>query len=123
MQTWEGVNAARAMLHEPLAVEIVEQDDTAIVRASGACDLSCHEQLREGLLQVEPQAGKRIVVDLSNLRFIDSVGLRVLIGAWNRARQAGCRFLVVVPHSGIVPRIFAISGMDKVLPMTVPQHA
>jgi anti-anti-sigma factor len=90
---------------------------------SGACDISCHEQLREGLLGAEARGAQRMVVDLTALRFIDSVGLRGLIAAWNRARQAGNRFSVALPTSGQVRRVFEATGVNQVLPVTAPNPA
>jgi anti-anti-sigma factor len=57
-------------------------------------------------------------VDLTALRFIDSIGLRVVIAAWNRARQAEHRFSVALATSGQVRRVFAVTGVDQVLPVT-----
>jgi anti-anti-sigma factor len=90
---------------------------------SGACDISCHEQLRERLLEAEAGVAQRMVVDLTALRFIDSVGLRVLIAAWNRARQAGNLFSVALPTAGQVRRVFEATGVDQVLPVTAPNPA
>ena len=45
------------LLHEPLDIRLEERGDTAVVLISGACDASCHEQLRERLLEAE--SGKR----------------------------------------------------------------
>jgi anti-anti-sigma factor len=57
------------------------------------------------------------------LRFIDSVGLRVVIAAWNRARQAGNRFSVALATSGQVRRVFEATGLTQILPVTAPNLA
>lgn len=124
MPTGEGVIEARQLLHEPIEIRLEQRGDTAIVRITGACDLSCHEQLREGLHEAEVRHPERIVVDLSSLLFIDSFGLRVLIAAWNRARHAGHRFSIALATSGQVRRVFELTGVDQVVPIAaVPAPA
>jgi anti-anti-sigma factor len=93
------------------------------VHISGACDASCHEHLREHLLAAELGGARRIVVDLTALRFIDSIGLRVVISAWNRARHAGHVFSVALATSGQVKRVFEVTGVDNIVPMVAPDLA
>lgn len=111
------------LLHEPLAIRLEERGDTAVVLISGACDAGGHKQLRERLLEVESGDANGIVVDLTALQFIDSIGLRIVIAAWNRARHAGHRFSVALATSGQVRRIFEVTGVDQVLPVTAPSPA
>jgi len=101
-------------------VRLEERADTAVVLISGACDVSCHEQLRKRLLEAEAGGAARIVLDLTELGFIDSIGLRVVISAWNRVRQAGNLFSVALPESGQVRRVFEVTGVDRIVPVTAP---
>jgi stage II sporulation protein AA (anti-sigma F factor antagonist) len=105
------------VLHEPLDVRLEERGDTAVVRISGACDASCHEQLRERLLAAELKRPGHLVLDLTALGFIDSIGLRVVLGAWNRARHAGHAFSVALASSGQVRRVFELTGVDQIVPV------
>jgi len=118
-----GTIGAHHLLHEPLDIRLEERGDTAVVLISGACDVSRHEHLRERLLEAEAGGARRIVVDLTALRFIDSIGLRLVIAAWNRARQEGHRFSVALATSGQVQRVFALTGVDQIVPVAVPHPA
>ena len=111
------------LLHAPLAIRLEERGGTSVVLISGACDASGHQQLRECLLEAESGDASEIVVDLTALRFIDSISLRVVIAAWNRARHAGHRFSVALATSGQVRRVFEVTGVDQVLPVTAPSPA
>lgn len=104
-------------------MRLEERGDTAVVYISGACDASCHEQLRDRLVAAEARGAARIVVDLTELRFIDSIGLRVVICAWNRARQAGHMFSVALAGSGQVRRVFELTGVDQIVPVAEPHLA
>lgn len=109
-------------LHEPLRIRLETRPDGVVVAVRGACDLSCHEHLREHLLEAESREPQEIVVDLTRSSFIDSNGLRVLIGAWNRSRLAGHRFRIVLARSGQVQRAIDVTGMRHVLAVATPEH-
>jgi anti-anti-sigma factor len=111
------------LLHEPLDIRLEEQGDTAVVRISGACDVSCHEHLRERLLQADARDPEQVILDLTELTFIDSTGLRMVLGAWNRARQGGSRFAVALAQSGQVQRVFEVTGVDRIVPVAASHPA
>ena len=111
------------LLDAPLDIRLEEQGDTAVVLISGACDASGHQQLREGLLEAESREANEIVVDLTAVPFIDSISLRIVIAGWNRARHAGHRFSVALARSGQVRRVFELTGVDQVLPVSAPSPA
>ena len=90
---------------------------TALVRVSGSCDVRCHQELRERLIELEAGGAEQITVDLSGLNFIDSVGLKVLIAAWTRARHGGHQFSVAIGGSGQVNTVFTLTGLDRVIPL------
>jgi anti-sigma B factor antagonist len=55
------------------------------------------------------------VVDMTRTRFCDSAGIHALVDAHKRAQAAGGR--VVLAMSGVaVPRIFSLTGVDRVIP-------
>ncbi len=53
-----------------------------------------------------------IVLDLSKLTFLDSTGLRCLVTADRRAREAGRR-VVIVRGPDAVQRVFEITRLDE----------
>lgn len=86
-----------------------------VVRAPEEIDIANASDFREALL-VAVECGAGIsVIDLSRTQFCDSAGLHALVAAHKRARTAGgeVRLVVSDPH---VLRIFAISGLDQVIP-------
>ena len=56
-----------------------------------------------------------LVVDMTQTRFCDSSGLHTLIAAHKRA-EAECREVLLVIPSTTVPRVFALTAMDRVIP-------
>jgi len=83
-----------------------------IVHAEGELDVGNAPQLREAV-NAALDAQPTLVVDLSGVTFMDSVTLGVLIGAYNRAREAGGAFAVVCADER-VRRIFRLTGLDQV---------
>jgi anti-sigma B factor antagonist len=85
----------------------------AVVAATGELDLSGATILEAELerLAAEPDLGP-IVLDLRGLEFMDSSGLRLVVLADMRAREAGRRFaLVKGPET--VHRVFEITRMSE----------
>jgi anti-sigma B factor antagonist len=76
---------------------------------SGEIDLSTSSALAEALRNVQSDGGS-IRVDLSDVSFIDSTGLRILLDADAAARSNGHTFSVVNP-SGTVYRALEITGV------------
>jgi anti-sigma B factor antagonist len=93
-------------------VPSVEHDGTAcVVRLAGELDLYNAEDVRRALFEACADGPERIVVDLSDVDFIDSTALGVLIEARTKLenRQA---FLLAAP--GIeTKRALQISGLDR----------
>lgn len=88
----------------------------ALVETGGEIDLHSAPQLRAALLKACEMPAPRIVVDLSEVTFIDSTGIGVLVGALKRARESGGE----VHFCGIqtrVRRVFEITGLLRVLPL------
>jgi anti-anti-sigma factor len=65
---------------------------------------------------VEAEGPAVLVLDLSDLTFLDSTGLRTVVTADERARENGRR-LVVVRGPDAVQRVFAITRLEERLEM------
>lgn len=79
----------------------------------GEIDASTSRQLADHLDPLPGSSGE-VVLDMSDVSFVDSSGLRVLIDAHQRADRAG-RSLVIVEPSHVVRRLLDISGLEGVL--------
>jgi anti-anti-sigma factor len=84
-----------------------------VVTCDGELDLFTAAELTRTLRRHE-RVGRRLILDLSKLRFMDSAGLALLIGQHRRAQQEGTLFAIANPR-GEVRRALAISGLDRVL--------
>lgn len=80
----------------------------------GELDLASSTQVEEQLAGLEAQRPTRIVIDLGGLAFIDSTGLRTLIQADQRAREAGTE-MILRPGDDSIQRVFELTGALDVL--------
>ena len=77
----------------------------------GELDIAAAPRLDAELTQVEAEGPDRIVLDLRGLTFLDSTGLRSLLGADARARAADWA-LTLIKGPDVVQRVFAITGLE-----------
>jgi stage II sporulation protein AA (anti-sigma F factor antagonist) len=101
---------------DQLRVHLEERDGTATLRLHGELDLLTQGQLRDQVEAIDYDRVREIVVDLHHLTFIDSSGLRLVIDLWERSRKDGFE-LRLLPGPPNVQRLFALTGLDGVLPI------
>ena len=77
----------------------------------GEFDLSNAGQVEDALKEIERERPALLVLDLRELTFMDSTGLRVMVSADARARD-DARRLAVVQGPESVHRVFRITGLD-----------
>lgn len=90
---------------------IERTDDAAIVRLTGELDLYNAPQLREALVALTDERPARLVLDLSEVEFVDSTALGVLIEARSRMENRKA-FLLAAPALE-TQRALQISGLDQ----------
>jgi anti-sigma B factor antagonist len=86
-------------------------DQTRVVLV-GELDIANAPRLESELEGVETDSPATVVLDLRGVEFIDSTGLRAVIAANERAKEAGVR-LVVVRGSTAVERLFSVTQIDQ----------
>jgi anti-sigma B factor antagonist len=86
-----------------------------VVAAPAEIDITNADGLRSALLTAAANGHSTLVVDMTQTRFCDSSGLHALVAAHRRARADGREVLLVIPGTAVL-RVFAITGMDQVIP-------
>ena len=74
-----------------LTFEIERDGDTTVVKCHGRLVLGTSEELYQAVKPLLPQT-KVMVVDLAELRYVDSTGLGTLVRLHSSARKLGCVF-------------------------------
>jgi len=91
--------------------DIARNGSSVIVSLAGELDLYNAHALRETLLKCCDEAPERLVVDLSEVKFIDSTALGVLIEA--RTRMPNRRGFLLAAPGLETRRALEISGLDR----------
>lgn len=97
-----------------LEVSSHQHDGLSHVVVAGELDLSTAERVETELARVEGEGPATIVLDLKQVTFLDSSGLRTIVAADHRAKSANRRFAVVRGPQAI-QRIFEITHLDDQL--------
>jgi len=77
---------------------------------TGELDISTYEDARQRLEEAERTGPELLIVDLAQLRFVDSTGVRLILAVDERARQAGRRVALRL-GDGLARRVFAVLGL------------
>jgi anti-anti-sigma factor len=99
---------------EPFRTDLEPHRETIVVAARGEIDLVSAGQLGDQLHELLDAGFKRIVLDLRDVAFIDSTGLRAILDADAGSRRAGVE-LALVPGPEPARRIFELTGTEQAL--------
>ena len=102
---------------DAFSVRIEPRGEAAVVVPTGELDLATAPALEAALARAFEAPGSRVVLDLRELEFIDSSGLRTLLTARKQAEDAGARFSLIAGHRGL-ERTLEIAGVHSVFTWT-----
>src|SRR5271167_358726 len=91
---------------------LVDQSGVPVVIVSGELDSSNVAALETVVSSITAENPDRLIFDLGGLRFMDSAGIAVLIGAAAKVDTVRLR-----DPSPIVRRVVQITGLSEVLPL------
>jgi anti-sigma B factor antagonist len=86
----------------------------AVLALAGELDVASATDAHKRMLHLDLRRGGRLVLDLSELTFMDSTGIRVILRAEQHARMHGAELVVVRPP-GAVMRVLELVGLDEQL--------
>jgi anti-sigma B factor antagonist len=98
-----------------LEVHVEETEDYTLCRPSGELDAYTVGTFREALTRLAGHP--RLLIDLSDVPFMDSAGLGALIGGIRRAREAEGSVAVACNRPAL-SRLLHTTGFDRIVPVT-----
>jgi len=95
--------------------EKIEKEKT-ILELKGELDIFSSPTFKEKLYGIIENSQNDIILDLSEISYIDSTGLGVFVGALKKAKQKNLNIKLrnLKPN---VKKVFSITGLDKVFLM------
>lgn len=97
-----------------LEVQSRDHGGWTVIHASGEIDLSNFQAVEDEISEVVASEALNVALDLRQVGFMDSTGLRMLTSAHQQLADKGGEFVVVV-DGGPVSRLLSITGLDSVL--------
>ena len=92
------------------------QDERIVVHVAGEVDLANAPELDQQLASVMSETPSQLIVDLTDVTFMDSTGLGVLVRALKRSRELEIRLDLIVTNERVL-KVIGITGLDTVLPI------
>ncbi len=96
-----------------LELKMVSADGHGTVHLVGELDLSSASKLRNALDGLYRAGTTSLILDLSELAFVDSTGLSEFVGALKHCRQRGGDVVLRSPTRSTA-KVLAICGLDRI---------
>ncbi|WP_410571235.1 STAS domain-containing protein [Amycolatopsis sp. cmx-4-61] len=97
-----------------LRVTAHHADGRIVLAAAGEVDLLSAPVLSDNVTHALAEAPELLVIDLSEVSFLASIGITVLLEA-RREAGPGTRVRVVAPEHGVVNRTLQLTGLHEAL--------
>jgi anti-anti-sigma factor len=98
-------------------VEGERQGTLCLVRVHGEIDLSNAHEVSAAIGTAMGQEARRLVVDLSDITYLDSAGVALLLRLAERLRARRRQLQLVVPRGSPVRRVLDFTGLPTVIPL------
>lgn len=96
-------------------VAIGVEDGVVVAGISGEIDLSNATEITDALLDGVPNEALGLVIDLSEVSYLDSAGVRMLAELDHRLGWRAQVLRVVAPEASRSRRVLEIAGLERVL--------
>ncbi len=108
---------------QPEAFSIQEraQGDRYTLILAGELDLASAPVLEAATLRLCTNGANEIVFDLARLSFVDSTGLRTILGSMSLCEEHLCDFWLI-PGQRSIQRLFELAGLLGRLPFREPER-
>ncbi len=94
---------------------IIKQDEKFYI--TGEIDVSNCEQFKEKLYKIVDNTEMDLQLEFSDLRYIDSAGLGILVGTYKRLKEAE-RKLTISGSSENIKKLFYITKLNTLIDIT-----
>ena len=107
--------------HLPLHIDIQQlPPETIIASVAGELDAESSLELDDAVTEVvHTHRPALLIIDLERLTFLDSGGIRTLIGFWQQARKRNAR-MIISDASPAVHRVLTVTGLLDLFGLAPP---
>ena len=106
-------------MEDLVQVEIEERegDDVVVARLTGELDIAGADATGKRIAEAVPSSARGVVVDMTDLEFIDSSGVSMLFSLARRVGSRRQELRVVAPAGQPVARVLEIVEFDRAAPV------
>jgi anti-anti-sigma factor len=102
-----------------LSVGVIRNDDRYTLILTGELDLASAPAIAQIVPELCASGATEIVLDLRQLAFMDSTGLRTILSSKTTCERHLCEFSLI-PGPRAVQRVFELTGLAEKLPFREP---
>lgn len=96
----------------PLSISTERRGDAAIVRLSGSCSMNVSQRVGDCVKGLASEGFRVIAVDMSQVDFVESTTLGLLVAGYLRARKHNGDVRIVSPAPEIM-RLFELTRLEQ----------
>jgi anti-sigma B factor antagonist len=100
-----------------LRVLSTPEDEVMRIALQGRLDLQGAGEIEADFAARTAASDKSAVIDLSEVPFLASIGMRMLLRAAKALRQTNCRLVILRPQEN-VKQALEVAGLVEILPIT-----
>ena len=90
--------------------------DRYVITVSGEVDLATSPELDNAIIDAIESGTSSVAIDLTDVSFMDSSGLGVIVRGLKRCREADKDLDLVITNERVL-KVFGITGLDQVIPI------
>jgi len=98
-------------------VDIEREEHTLVARLHGEVDASNAAALGRHIVAAVPNTARGLVLELSEVEYIDSSGIRMLFVLHGQLEQRGQRLRAVVPDPTPIKHVLDTLGVGTLIPL------
>ncbi len=99
-----------------MQIETTPDSDRYVITVSGEVDLATSPELDTAIIAAIKSGSSSLVIDLTDVSFMDSSGLGVIVRGLKRCREADNDLDLVITNERVL-KVFGITGLDQVIPI------
>ena len=96
-----------------LRIEVANTTSPTTVVLAGEIDIATAGRVRDALIAISNGGENKVVVDMTNVTFMDSTGLAALVGPLKRFRSMNGQIVLRGP-TGSVRKVLELTGLTRV---------
>jgi anti-anti-sigma factor len=100
-----------------MAITYTDAGDVRTINITGRLDVDGANSVSEQLVSLAQAAKRGVVVDLSTLKFLASIGIRALISSAKAVKARGGKMALVVDSNSTVMMSIKATGVDQLVPV------